>query len=139
MRWILAVLVSFQLSGAQEVSALKTVLDDQTRAWNRGDIDEFMKGYDNSKDITFVGKSLSRGYDAVLARYRRDYGDKAKMGTLRFEEVEVKILSANIALVLGRYVLERSPEGGGPASGRFTLVAKKTHGGWKFIHDHTSN
>lgn len=139
MRWILAVLVSFQLSGAQEVSALKTVLDDQTRAWNRGDIDEFMKGYDHSKDITFVGKSLSRGYDAVLARYRRDYGDKAKMGTLRFEEVEVKILSANIALVLGRYVLERSLEGGGPASGRFTLVAKKTHGRWKFIHDHTSN
>ena len=76
MNWVLALTIAMQLSGAQEEATIKTVLEDQTTAWNRGDIEEFMKGYENSKDLTFVGKSVSRGYDAVLARYRRDYGDK---------------------------------------------------------------
>ena len=139
MNWVLALTIAMQLSGAQEEATIKKVLEDQTTAWNRGDIEEFMKGYENSKDITFVGKSVSRGYDQVLARYRRDYGDKAKMGTLRFEELEVKVLGDKLAMILGRYVLERSAQGGGPASGRFTLLAKKTHEGWKVFHDHTSN
>jgi len=139
MNWVLALTIAMQLSGAQEEATIKKVLEDQTTAWNRGDIEEFMKGYENSKDLTFVGKSVSRGYDAVLARYRRDYGDKAKMGTLRFEELEVKLLGDKLAMILGRYVLERSAQGGGPASGRFTLLAKKTREGWKVFHDHTSN
>lgn len=139
MNWVLALTIAMQLSGAQEEATIKKVLEDQTTAWNRGDIEEFMKGYENSKDLTFVGKSVSRGYDAVLARYRRDYGDKAKMGTLRFEELEVKLLGDKLAMILGRYVLERSAQGGGPASGRFTLLAKKTREGWKIFHDHTSN
>lgn len=139
MNWVLALTIAMQLSGAQEEATIKKVLEDQTTAWNRGDIEEFMKGYENSKDLTFVGKSVSRGYDAVLARYRRDYGDTAKMGTLRFEELEVKLLGDKLAMILGRYVLERSAQGGGPASGRFTLLAKKTREGWKIFHDHTSN
>lgn len=139
MKWTLVLWIASQLLGAQEEVAIRKVLDDQVIAWNRGDIDEFMKGYENSKDITFVGKAVSRGYDALLARYHRDYGDKAKMGTLRFEEVEVKMLNAKHALILGRYALERSAVGGGPATGRYTLIAKKTGAGWKLIHDHTSN
>lgn len=132
-------MIAMQMAGAQEEAAIKKVLEDQTMAWNRGDIEAFMKGYENSKDITFVGKSVSRGYDAVLARYRRDYGDKAKMGTLHFEDLEVKMLSDRLAMILGRYVLERSAAGGGPATGRFTLLAKKKREGWKVFHDHTSN
>ena len=139
MKWALVLGIVFELAGAQEEVAIRKVLDDQVIAWNRSDIDEFMKGYENSKDITFVGKTVSRGYDAVLARYHRDYGDKAKMGKLRFDDIEVKMLDAKVALILGRYTLERSAVGGGPATGRYTLIAKKTRAGWKLIHDHTSN
>jgi ketosteroid isomerase-like protein len=32
----------------------------------------------------------------------------------------------------------RSAEGGGDASGKFTLVLRKTAQGWKIILDHTS-
>src|SRR5436190_24097568 len=97
-----------------------------------------MHSYQNSPDITFVGKEVSRGYEAVLARYRRTYGDRAKMGTLRFSEIEVKMLGPDSALILGRFNLDRTKEGGGPASGRYTLIAKRTAAGWKIIHDHTS-
>jgi uncharacterized protein (TIGR02246 family) len=117
---------------------IRAVLDAQVSAWNRGDLKEFMKGYKKSEAITFTGKAVTRGYDAVLKRYEGNYGDKAKMGTLRFDEIEIRMLGKTHALVLGRFHLTRTAEGGGDASGRFSLVAELTKEGWKVIHDHTS-
>ena len=131
--------MALPLMGASEEAAVKKVLDDQVKAWNRRDLDEFVKGYLNSPDITFVGKTVSRGYQGVLDRYRANYGDKQRMGTLRFDEVEVKMLGKDHALILGKFALDRTAAGGGPASGRYSLVARKTKDGWKLIHDHTSD
>ena len=131
--------MALPLMGASEEAAVKKVLDDQVKAWNRGDLDEFVKGYLNSPGITFVGKTVSRGYQGVLDRYRANYGDKQRMGTLRFDEVEVKMLGKDHALILGKFALDRTAAGGGPAAGRYSLVARKTKDGWKLIHDHTSD
>jgi uncharacterized protein (TIGR02246 family) len=121
--------LSASAAGAGEIEA---VLDAQAAAWNRGDLDAFMTTYERSRQITFIGKELQRGYDDVLARYRRTYGDKEKMGRLRFELIEVRMLGGDHALVLGRFFLTRS------ATGKFSLVLRKTRAGWKIIHDHTS-
>jgi uncharacterized protein (TIGR02246 family) len=139
MRFILVLAFALSLSAASEEAAIKKVLDDQTKAWNRGDIEAFVSAYEKSPAITFVGKSVSRGYDGVLTRYRTNYPDKVHMGTLFFEDVEVKTLGKEYALVIGKFVLDRTQAGGGPASGRWTLIGHKTKDGWKFIHDHTSN
>ena len=139
MRCILVLAMALPLMGASEEAAVKKVLDDQVKAWNRGDLDEFVKGYLNSPGITFVGKTVSRGYQGVLDRYRANYGDKQRMGTLRFDEVEVKMLGKDHALILGKFALDRTAAGGGPAAGRYSLVARKTKDGWKLIHDHTSD
>ncbi len=139
MRCILVLAMALPLMGASEEAAVKKVLDDQVKAWNRGDLDEFVKGYLNSPGITFVGKAVSRGYQGVLDRYRANYGDKQRMGTLRFDEVEVKMLGKDHALILGKFALDRTAAGGGPAAGRYSLVARKTKDGWKLIHDHTSD
>lgn len=139
MRCILVLAMALPLMGASEEAAVKKVLDDQVKAWNREDLDEFVKGYLNSPDITFVGKTVSRGHQGVLDRYRANYGDKQRMGTLRFDEVEVKMLGNDHALILGKFALDRTAAGGGPASGRYSLVARKTKDGWKLIHDHTSD
>ena len=43
-------------------SDILRVMDDQTAAWNRGDIDGFMLGYWNSENLVFVsGDSVTRG------------------------------------------------------------------------------
>jgi uncharacterized protein (TIGR02246 family) len=139
MRCLIVLLFSAIALVADDQSDIRKILDDQTVAWNRGDIETFMQGYLNSPDITFVGKDVSRGFDGVIARYRKTYSDREKMGTLRFSEIEIKILSPGIAMILGRFNLERSAAGGGPATGRYTLIAKKTASGWKVIHDHTSS
>lgn len=139
MRYILGFALAMTMMAANEETAIKKVLNDQVQAWNRGDIVEFVSSYDKSPSITFVGQTVSRGYDGVLARYRRNYPDKLHMGTLHFEEIEVRMLGKEYALVLGKFILERTPAGGGPASGRYSLVAQKSKEGWKIIHDHTSN
>jgi beta-aspartyl-peptidase (threonine type) len=57
------------------------------------------------------------------------------MGTLKFSQLEVTLLSSSSALVLGRWELQREYDHPG---GVFTLVLRKFADGWKVIHDHTS-
>ena len=77
-------------------------------------------------------------FTAILERYRRSYGSPAKMGTLTFSEIEVRPLGTGFALATGKFFLKRTSEGGGDASGHFSLVLHKGADGWKIIHDHTS-
>lgn len=130
--------VALPLLAASPQAEIKAVLSTQVDAWNRGDIEAFMDGYVESEDILFVGKEVKRGYQGLLERYRRDYPDKAAMGELRFSDLEVRMLGAEHATVLGRYHLTRTAAGGGDASGIFTLIFKQTGNGWKIIQDHTT-
>lgn len=131
-------LCSFLLAATPEAD-VRAVLERQVSAWNRGDIEEFMTTYLDSPSLTFSGRAgVTRGYRAVLERYRAKYATPEAMGALRFSEIEIRLLSDSAALVLGRFDLTRSQAAGGHASGRFTLVLQKTPQGWKIIHDHTS-
>jgi len=133
---MLALMLCLLLAPADDVRA---VLERQSEAWNRGDIEAFMITYLDSPELTFTGRdSVTRGYQSVLERYRKRYSSREAMGTLRFSEIEVRLLGGDVALVLGRFDLTRSEAGGGNASGRFTLVLRKNAQGWKIIHDHTS-
>jgi uncharacterized protein (TIGR02246 family) len=107
-------------------------------AWNSGDLERFMDSYEAAPETTFVGAEVAKGTAAVLARYRRDYPDQDRMGRTEFSELEARPLSEDLAIVTGRYRLERNEEYGGPAHGIFSLVMRKSHGSWRIIHDHTS-
>ena len=137
MKLLPAILLALAL-GAAPPDDIRKVLDTQAAAWNRGDIEAFVSAYDNSPSITFIGKEVSRGYNGVLERYRRNYASKDQMGALRFSDVEVRMLGQDHALVIGAFHLTRAAAAGGNASGRWTLIARRTPAGWKFIHDHTS-
>lgn len=106
--------------------------------WSRGDLDAFMESYEQSPETTFVGSEVARGTDAVLSRYKRTYPDAARMGKTTFSELQARPLGADLAIVTGRYRLERKEEWGGNKSGIFTLVMRKGAKGWRIIHDHTS-
>ncbi len=116
--------------------AISTVLSAQQIAWNRGDVDAFLVGYWHSPELTFSGSSgLARGWDGVLARYKKNYPDRGAMGQLDFSELEFRFLGPDAALVLGRWHLKREKDDVG---GVFTLVWQRFPDGWKIIHDHTS-
>jgi uncharacterized protein (TIGR02246 family) len=138
LRTLLFFALALPLLAATPESDIRKVLDDQTAAWNRGDIPGFMAGYENSPDTTFVGAEISKGWAAVLDRYKKRYPTKANMGTLKFTGLEVRPLGPDYASVLGHFHLDRAKEAGGESSGIFTLLFKKTANGWKVIVDHTS-
>ncbi|MBV8673990.1 MAG: nuclear transport factor 2 family protein [Acidobacteriaceae bacterium] len=122
----------------KDKAAIEQVLRDQQAAWNQGDIDVFMRGYLDSPDTTFIGKTISHGYQPILERYKKGYSSRAAMGTLEFSELSVRMLGNDHAVVTGRYHLTRTQEGGGDASGIFSLVFERESDGWKIILDHTS-
>ena len=119
-------------------SAVRKLFADQTDAWNRGDLDTYMRGYWHSPELTFFGNdTVTRGWQQTLDRYRRGYQSEGKeMGKLDFQEFDIKMLGDDVALAHGRWHL--TFKDGTEASGMTTVVLKKMTEGWKIIHDHSS-
>jgi ketosteroid isomerase-like protein len=117
-------------------SEIRAVMFAQVTAWNRGDIDGFMAGYARSEATEFVGgNKITRGWQTVRDRYRKKYDSREKMGRLTFSEIKVTPLSADAAIVLGRWRLVRQND---QPHGIFTLLFRRTPAGWRIVHDHTS-
>ncbi|MCC7236258.1 MAG: DUF4440 domain-containing protein [Bryobacterales bacterium] len=123
---------------AGQSSAILAVLRQSVADWNRADIPAFMRCYEDSPETTFVSRAVVRGTAAVRERYKTAYPDAEHMGKLAFHDLDVRTLSPGSAIVTGRFQLERTTRGGGPAQGLFTLVLRKSADGWRIIHDHSS-
>jgi uncharacterized protein (TIGR02246 family) len=141
--WRLLGLVLLAAAGARPQSgqvenAVRAVLEAQQAAWNRGDVEGFMAGYEDSEATTFVGSSVTRGRARILERYRQRYRNAAEMGQLAFSELEIRPLCSGYAMVVGRWRLKRTAAAGGDAGGVFTLLFQQGPGGWKIVLDHTS-
>ncbi len=112
------------------------ILDEQTKAWNWGDLDAFMIGYWENDSLMYIGKSgVTYGYNPTLTNYKMNYGDTAKLGKLSFEILHLKKLSEEYYFVVGKWFLKRSIE---DAGGHFTLVFRKINGKWMIVADHSS-
>ena len=128
---------------ADDAQDVRAVLDAQVAAWNKGDLDGFMAGYWNDDALTFIsGGDLTTGWKATKERYEKRYRtDGKEMGTLTFGELHVEPLGPTAAMARGRFALafaKEKAEDKKTASGRFTLILRKTPAGWKIVHDHTS-
>jgi ketosteroid isomerase-like protein len=118
-----------------EVDVL-AVMARQSAAWNRGDIAGYMDGYWRSPDLVFAsGDQITRGWQPTLDRYKKSYDTKAKMGQLTFSDIDVNVLSKDVAVVLGSWSLAREKDN---PKGKFTVIFRRLKEGWRIIHDHTS-
>jgi peptidoglycan/xylan/chitin deacetylase (PgdA/CDA1 family) len=142
-----------KLQRAAEARAeITSLLQTQAAAWNRGDLEAFCSVY--AANAAFASPSgLTRGRDAVLARYRAKYPDAAARGTLSFEIVETELAAGlevtpfNAALpggvhgasVLARWTLTHA--GKPPATGLTLLVFRQKPGAaegtprWEILQD----
>lgn len=136
--FLICIAGAFVLRAQTPESNIRSVMDAQVKAWNRGDVEGFMAGYDASDETTFVGATVTKGYRGVLESYHRRYPTKENMGQLAFSELEVKPLGGEYAYVIGKWHLTRAASAGGDAGGIFTLLFHRTGSGWKIILDHTS-
>ena len=121
----------------RQAAAVRSVIEAQAAAWNRGDVAGYMEGYAKEDSTTFVsGDDVTRGWQTVLERYRARYDTRAKMGALDFSELEIKPLSEFYMMATGRWRLRREAD---TPQGRFTLIFRRTNAGWRIVHDHTSS
>jgi uncharacterized protein (TIGR02246 family) len=121
----------------QVSQAIRSVMERQQAAWNRGDIEGFMDGYEREETTTFVsGDDVTHGWQTVLDRYKQRYNSPGLMGSLTFSELEIQPLSPSYALANGRWQLTRSND---TPHGRFTLLFRQTNAGWRIIHDTTTS
>ena len=119
-----------------DAAAILALLTDQTAAWNRGDVEGFMNGYWNSNQTEFVSsEGVSRGWQALLERYRHSYPDRKAMGHLTFANLEIRVECSTSAYAVGGYQLQRENDN---PSGVFTLNLRKLPEGWRIVVDHTT-
>jgi ketosteroid isomerase-like protein len=156
MQWSKLVLIAALIIGScatafaqaakpSEEAQIKAVLTAQVDAWNRADIPAFMTSYENSPDTTFVGATtVKKGFQSILERYRTNYTSKEQMGTLTFNDLDIRLLPSStgaveFAVVTGRFHLDRTARGEAQKDdGVFSLVWRKGSSGWKILLDHTS-
>ena len=120
-----------------EALAMSAVLEAQQDAWNAGDIEGFMQGYDKSEQLRFAsGGDITFGWQDTLTRYQARYTSRAQMGTLRFDIKDVEIITHDSGMIFGKWTLTREADA---PNGLFTLFMKKTPEGWKVVSDHTSS
>ncbi len=117
---------------------IKHLLVSQVEAWNRGNLEGFMRGYWRSPELTFFsGATVTKGWGPTLARYKERYqGQGKEMGKLEFQDLNIDVLGRNGAVVTGTWRLTMSD--GKQPHGLFTLILKRMPEGWRIVHDHTS-
>ena len=112
-------------------TAIRAVMAEQERAWDRGDIEGFMAGY--SDTICFLSpKGRTCGRQAVTANYRATYPDARAMGDLTFGIHEVLSAGPDHAWVTGSWSLAREE---GKRSGGFALFWRRGDEGWRIVRD----
>src|SRR5690349_11438540 len=75
-------------------TVIRQLLDKQTLAWNRGDLETFMETYWKSDSLMFIGKSgVTYGWTNTLNNYKKGYPDTTAMGKLSFDILLIKRLS----------------------------------------------
>lgn len=117
-----------------EVTAL---LKEQDEAWNRGDLDGFLKYYDHTGKLVFIGSTGEiRDYQVLKQKYEKRYKTAdANFGKLTFSDLKVEELSKGLVRAWGKWQVEQKSE---TQSGWFSLILRKTPEGWRIIHDHSS-
>src|SRR3990172_4828991 len=116
-------------------SQITAMLKEQDEAWNRGDLKGFVKPYDDSGQLIFVGsKGIVRSPQVLKEHYEQRYKEgQGDFGRLSFSDLEVEELGRGLARAWGRWLVEQKDK---KVSGWFTLILKETPTGWRIIHDH---
>jgi ketosteroid isomerase-like protein len=127
---------TFAQTDVEAKNAILSIMHNQQKAWNEGEIENFMIGYWQSDSLQFIGSSgIQLGWQKTLANYKKSYPNVAAMGKLEFSEIQIKILSDTKAFVIGRWKLTREKD---QPKGFFTLLWEKKNGNWVITVDHSS-
>jgi ketosteroid isomerase-like protein len=116
--------------------SILAALQSSVESWNRGDLKGHLAIYDET--VTMMTRSGPRaGVAPIEASFGSNYFKDGKpRQSLRVEQMALRPLSRESALMTGRFVLSGGAEA--EQSGWFTLIWLRTASGWRVVHDHSS-
>lgn len=122
---------AFSIEDAQ--TGIREVMNLQQEAWNKHDLEGFMKGYWKSENLKFYGSNgITLGWQNTLENYKKGYPTTAESGTLKFVINDISKIEGNSYYVMGEYHLTRTI---GNANGIFLVIFKYINGEWKIVAD----
>jgi uncharacterized protein (TIGR02246 family) len=130
---VFLLLSSLCCAGEDPVTETRSLLEEQITAWNRGDLEAFCTLY--AEDALFVSPSgITEGREAVLARYRKRYPDRAAMGSLSIEIRETRAhADGRVVALAGIWTLTYPDRD--PLQGQTLVVLERREQGWRIVHD----
>ena len=118
----------------REIRALIARMED---AWNRGDFEGYMAGFQNPGVVFVSGGRIQDGWQGTLDHYVRDYGGSpGRRGELHFRDITIDLLAPDAAMLVSHYHLER-PERA--QEGINTRLMRKIDGRWVIALNHVSS
>jgi len=119
-----------------EINSIKKMLASQQDCWNNGDIDGFMQGYWQSEELIFtsLNHKPAYGWDNTLERYKNSYPTKSSMGELKFEILDLRLISKTTATLKGKWELIREKD---HPNGLFWSNLEKFDENWLITKDST--
>lgn len=121
----------------QASTIIKGIMDKQVAEWNKGNLDGFMAAYWKSDQLIFQSGNTRRlGWETLYNMYKTRYFSGGKVDTLEFTDIEMKPLSSEIILVIGRWKVLTTDKTN--KEGLFSLLFKMIDNEWKIILDHSS-
>jgi ketosteroid isomerase-like protein len=122
-------------SNAVPSQVLVNLMHQSAEDWNNANLDAFMAIYDTAS--TFMFPTGPVGLARMRDNYERAFFKNGKpIQNLRFEDMVVRPLGNDHALLTGKFVLHGNnlPD----KTGVYTLVFINRSTGWKLLHDHSS-
>lgn len=114
---------------------LRQTFDRMAAAWNAGDMPGHVAPYADSATM-MTGRGPEGGRERIAAMLARAFWRDGKpVQQLRFEQVLVRPIGADAAVVTGRFILSGGERD--ESSGWFTTAWERTPEGWRIIHDHS--
>jgi len=135
-----------ELAELEAVEEIKAILEAQGADWSRGDLEAFTSIY--SEDCVYISTSgITEGRRALMERYRSRYPDRAAMGSLKLDIIEMRPAFVTVKSMLP--VLKSTDIGGisvvarwtlsypdrQPSTGLTLIVLRRIGGEWKIVHD----
>lgn len=130
---VLASCKTTQPTAIDDVAVIRSILDQQQKAWSENDLEGFMEGYWESDELTYFSRGkITKGWNTTLANYERNYPTKDDTGKLIFEIANITQINKDAYYVMGSYFLTREV---GDTNGTFMIIFKRINGEWKIIGD----
>ncbi len=135
---VVALLLAVMPAQANESEAeVRAVIDALQSDWNGGDMSAYLAAYAQQDETRMLSSAgIYAGWETINELFRQQFPDEPRMGDFTIDDVAVRLLADDVAVVSGlfEHVFTEMT-----VRGAFSQVLRRQEDGrWLIEHEHTS-